>query len=104
MIISIVVAMCTAEAYDLKRLLTSFSPVFPGTFKMSEDVIYVKIPRNKEDGDFSSHAEVFVFSDGCCVLWGAQRDISVLYSTFKEKLKPFERKGNCDVLFFFFVI
>lgn len=83
-----VVATCSAEGYDLKKMLTSLLPVFPGSFQMFDDVLYVKIPRVKDSKE--SQAEAFVFGEGCFVLWGSQRDIAVIYSNFHEKLKPFE--------------
>lgn len=86
-----VVATCTAESYNLKRILSSFIPIFPGTFKLLDDVVYVKIPRGKEYG--VAGAEAFVFDDGCFVIWGPQREISVIYSVFREQLQEFEAGG-----------
>jgi uncharacterized Rmd1/YagE family protein len=94
--LDIVVATCAAESYDLKRILTSLSPVFPGTIKISEDVVFVQIPRDRTED--AQNTEAFVFSDGCFVLWGAQRDISVLYSSFKDKLKQFEQRSLAEHL------
>lgn len=90
----IVVATCAAESYDLKRILASLTPVFPGTIQISEDVVFVKIPWDRTED--AQNTEAFVFSDGCFVLWGAQRDISVLYSSFKDKLKQFEEKSLAE--------
>lgn len=86
-----VVATCTAESYNLKRVLSSLIPIFPGTFKLLEDVVYVKIPLGREYGAVG--AEAFVFDDGCFVIWGPQREIAVIYSTFKEQLQEFETGG-----------
>lgn len=90
-----VVATCTAESYDLQKILASFAPIFPGTFKLLDDVLYVKIPRGRDHGTTS--AEAFVFDDGCFVLWGPQRDITVIYSTFKEQLREFESNSFEEV-------
>jgi uncharacterized Rmd1/YagE family protein len=53
-----------------------------------DDVVYVKIPRGKEYGGVC--AEAFVFDDGCFVMWGPQREVSAIYSGFKEQLQEFE--------------
>ncbi|CAM9203224.1 unnamed protein product, partial [Ectocarpus fasciculatus] len=35
----------------------------------------------------------FVFDDGCFVLWGPQKEISAIYSNFKDQLQEFESGG-----------
>lgn len=89
-----VIATCTAEKFNLKRILSSFIPIYPGSFKLLEDALYVKIPRGKEYG--GAGAEVFVFDDGCFVMWGPPREISVIYPTFKEQLQEFQKGGLHD--------
>jgi uncharacterized Rmd1/YagE family protein len=83
-----VIATCTAEGYDIRRMMVTMQPIFPGTYQILEDVIYVKIPKGRDAAE--SNVEAYVFADGCFVMWGPQRDISTVYSTFKEQLRDFE--------------
>lgn len=86
-----VVAICTAEAYDLVGLRRFLETTFPTVESIQDEVLHLQTVGH-------DNVEIFMFSDGCFVLWGAPGEVSQLILQFKETVKPFEISalGDCE--------
>lgn len=79
------VAVCTAQAYNFRKLRIFLQETFSSTRLVQEDVMHVILNH-----DSSSEADTFFFEDGCFAIWCPSHEVSEHLLRLKHMLRPYE--------------